>query len=155
MQLLKFCTLLGIRCDFDLFKLATNAQSINIEVYARSHLCMLEMDQENYVARSNSRRVGNDNLISLFSSFFKYYHIMIIIIVFWLGNYSSSWLIFFVPALLLSVLTPLFLPSLSVFLSYLIFAVPMREGFWEHSCMSPPSYSHTEWNLFSRNELII
>ena len=36
----------------------------------------------------------------------------------------------FVPALLTSILTPLFLPSLSVSLSYLIIAVAMR--MWLH-----------------------
>ena len=38
------------------------------------------------------------------------------------------------PALLLSILTPLFLTS-SVSLSYFILAVPMRKGLGKHSCM--------------------
>ena len=42
---------------------------------------------------------------------------------------------FFVPALLLSILTPLFSHS-SVSLSYFILAVPMREFFVKHSCMN-------------------
>ena len=54
---------------------------------------------------------------------------------------------FFVPTLLLSILTPFFLPSLSVSLSYFIIAIPIRE------CMFGKirvhkfsiSYSHTEW----------
>ena len=45
---------------------------------------------------------------------------------------------FFVPGLLLSILTPLFLPSSSVTLSYLILAVPMRECLGKHSFMSSP-----------------
>ena len=45
---------------------------------------------------------------------------------------------FFVPALLLSILTPLFLPSSSVSLSYFIFAVPKRECLGKHSYMSSP-----------------
>ena len=45
---------------------------------------------------------------------------------------------FFVPALLLSTLKPLFLPSLSVSLSLFILAVPIRECLGKHSCMSSP-----------------
>ena len=57
---------------------------------------------------------------------------------------------FFVPALLLSILTPLSLPSSSVSLSYFILAVCMRECFG-----FPMSYSHTEWYLFfSRGEMV-
>ena len=41
---------------------------------------------------------------------------------------------FFVPALLLSILTPLFLPSSSVY--YFITAVPMRECLGKHLCMN-------------------
>ena len=44
-----------------------------------------------------------------------------------------SGLLFSVPALLLSVLAPLFLPSSSVSLSYFIRAVPMRECLGKHS----------------------
>ena len=43
---------------------------------------------------------------------------------------------FFVPALLLSILTPLILHSSSVSLSYFILAVPMSECLGKHSCMS-------------------
>ena len=43
---------------------------------------------------------------------------------------------FFVPALLLSILTPLSLPSSSVSLSYFILAVPFRKCLGKHSCMS-------------------
>ena len=45
---------------------------------------------------------------------------------------------FFVPDLLLSILTPLFLPSSSFSLSYFILAVPMRKCLGNHSCMSSP-----------------
>ena len=40
------------------------------------------------------------------------------------------------PAVLFSILTPLFCPSSSVSSSYFIFAVPMRECLGKHSCMS-------------------
>ena len=49
-----------------------------------------------------------------------------------------SGLLLFVPALLLSILTPLFLPSSSVFLSYFVLAVPILECLGKHSCMSSP-----------------
>ena len=87
------------------------------------------------------------NFIVLFPFLIKYYHIffiiiiiiIIIIIVVWLGCDRPSGLLLFVPALLLSILTPLCLPSLSVFLSYLVLAVPMRESVGKHSCMNFPS----------------
>ena len=47
-----------------------------------------------------------------------------------------SGLFFFVPALLLSILTPLFLPSSSVSLSYFVVAVPTRECLGKPSSMS-------------------
>ena len=47
-------------------------------------------------------------------------------------------ILFFVPALLFSILTPLFLPPSSVSLSYLILAVPMRKCLGKHSRMSSP-----------------
>ena len=40
------------------------------------------------------------------------------------------------PALLLSILTPVFLPSSAVSLSYFILSVPMRECLGKHSFMS-------------------
>ena len=64
---------------------------------------------------------------------------MFIIIVFWLGRQDvirRRDFFFFVPALFLSILTPLFLISSSVCLSYFILAVPMRECLGKHSCMS-------------------
>ena len=62
---------------------------------------------------------------------------MFIIIVFRLGQFRPSGLLYsFVPALLLSILTPLFLQSFSVSLSYFILAVPMRECLGKHSCVS-------------------
>ena len=78
------------------------------------------------------------NFIVRFSISIKYYHIMFIIIVFRLGCDMPSGFIFFVPALLLSILTPLFLPSSSVSLPYFILAVPMRECLGKHSCKSSP-----------------
>ena len=79
----------------------------------------------------------------------KWYLIMFINFEFWLGSDRPPGLIFFVPALLLSILTPFFLPSSSVSFSYFILAVPMRECLRKHSCMSSPtSCSHTEWYTF-------
>ena len=69
---------------------------------------------------------------------YKIYHILYIIIVFSLGFDRPSGLILFVPALLLFMLTPLFLPSSSDSLSYFVLAVPMRECLENHSCMSSP-----------------
>ena len=76
--------------------------------------------------------------MTLFPFLIKYYHILFIIIVFWLGFDRPTGLLLFVPALLLSLLTPLFLPSSSVSLSYFVLAVPMRECLGKHSCMSSP-----------------
>ena len=78
------------------------------------------------------------NFIVLFPFFTKYYHILFIIIVFWLGCDKPSELLLFVPALLLSILKPLFLPSSSVSMFYFVLAVPMRECLGKHSCMSSP-----------------
>ena len=78
------------------------------------------------------------NFIVLFLFLIKYYHILFIIIVFWKGCDRPSGLLLFVPAFLLSILTPLFLPSSSVSLSYFVLAVPMRECLGKHSCMSSP-----------------
>ena len=80
------------------------------------------------------------NGISLyfFPFLIKYYHILFIIIVFWLGCGRPTGLLLFVPALLLSIFTPLFSPSSSVSLSYFVLAVPMRECLGKHSCMRSP-----------------
>ena len=77
------------------------------------------------------------NFIVLFPFLIKYYHILFIIIVFWLGCDRPSGLLL-VPALLLSILKPLFLPSSSVSLSYFVLSVPMRECLGKYSCMSSP-----------------
>ena len=61
---------------------------------------------------------------------------MFIIVVFRLGCSRASGLFLFVPAVLFSILTPLFCPYLSVSLSYFIISVPMRECLGKHSCMS-------------------
>ena len=63
---------------------------------------------------------------------------MFINIVFWLGCDRLSGLLSFVPAVLFSILTPLFLPSSSVSLSDFILAVPMCERLGKHSFMSSP-----------------
>ena len=80
------------------------------------------------------------NCISLFLFPFliKFYQIMFIIIVFRLGCDKQSGLLLFVPAVLFSILTPLFCVSSSVSLSYFILAVPMRECLRKHSYMSSP-----------------
>ena len=54
------------------------------------------------------------------------------------GSDRPSGLLPFVPALLLSILTPLFLASSSVSLPYLIHAVLRCECLGKHSCMSYP-----------------
>ena len=63
---------------------------------------------------------------------------MFIIIVFRLGCAMPSGLLLFVPAVLFSIITPLFCPSSSVSLSYFVLAVPMRKCLGKHSCMSSP-----------------
>ena len=78
------------------------------------------------------------NFMVLFLFLIKNYHILFIIIVFWLGCDRPLGLLLFVPVLLLSILTPLFLPSSSVSLPYFVLAVPMRECLGKHSCMSSP-----------------
>ena len=65
--------------------------------------------------------------------YFVYYYYILIRM--WYAVRTSF---FFVPALLLSILTPLFLPSSSVSLSYFVLAVPMRECLGKHLCMSSP-----------------
>ena len=71
----------------------------------------------------------------IFSYLIKYCHIMLIIVVSWLGSDRSSGHLFVVAALFLSILTPLFLPS-SISLSYFILDVLMRECLGKHPCMS-------------------
>ena len=63
---------------------------------------------------------------------------MFIIIVFSLGSDRPSRLLFFVNVLLLSLLTSIFLQSLSVCLSYFILAVLMRECLGKYSRTSSP-----------------
>ena len=61
---------------------------------------------------------------------------MFIIIVFSLVSDRLSGLLSFVPVLLFLILTPLFLSSSFVLLSYFILAVSMRECLEKHACMS-------------------
>ena len=68
----------------------------------------------------------------------QFYQIMFIISVFRLGCARPSGLLLFVPAVLFSILTPLFCPSSSVSLSYFILAVAILECLGKHSCMSSP-----------------
>ena len=72
------------------------------------------------------------NFIVLFPFFINYYHILFIIIVFRSRCDRPSGLLLFVPAVLFSVLTPLFCVSSSVSLSYFVLAVPMRECLGKH-----------------------
>ena len=60
-------------------------------------------------------------------------------------------------ALLLSIVALLFLPSLSVSLSYFILAVPMHECLEKHSCMSSPfpiAILNSTF-FFSRGEIVL
>ena len=69
------------------------------------------------------------------------------VILFWLGCDRPSGLLFFEPTILLSIRTPLFLPTSSVSLSYFILAVPMLVFGKTLVHEFPMSYSHTEWYL--------
>ena len=76
------------------------------------------------------------------SSSFWFCSLNLIRHVFWLGRRDFF---FFRPRFTSSMLTPLFIPSSSVSLSYFILAVPMHEGLGKHSCMSSPfPICHTE-----------
>ena len=75
-------------------------------------------------------------VIVIFPYLIKYYHIMVINSTFSLGSDRCQDFFFFVPALLLSMLSPLFLPSPYVYLSYFILAVPMCKCLGKHSCIS-------------------
>ena len=80
---------------------------------------------------------------------------MFIIIVFWIGQFGPLELRFsFVLALLLSILTPLFLAS-SSFLSHFSFLLFPCERVCENTrAWVAFYYSHTEWHLiFSRNDM--
>ena len=104
-------------------------------------------------AMNNRKRSAIKQILLLL---IKYYHILFIIIVFWLGCDRPSGLLLFVPALLLSILALLFLPSSSVSLSSFVLAVPMRECLGKHSCMSSP-FPIAILNgtfIFSRGEIV-
>ena len=78
----------------------------------------------------------------------KQYHIMFINIIFWLGCGRPSGLLSFVPVLLLFILTPLFLPSSSVSLSYFILAVPCA-SVWENTrAWIPHLEICMKWGIF-------
>ena len=69
-----------------------------------------------------------------------------------------SGLLSFVPALLLSILTPLFLSSSFVSLSYFILTVPIRECLGKHSCTSsqfPVSYFYKQFNTSFNSFLFV
>ena len=61
---------------------------------------------------------------------------LLLLLYFDLGVIGRQEFFFFVPALLLSIPTPVFLPSSSVSLSYFVLAVPLRECLRKHLCMS-------------------
>ena len=68
-----------------------------------------------------------------------------------------SGLLFFVLSLILSILSPLCLPSSFVSLSYFMLAVPMRECLGKHSCTSFP-FLIAILNgtfFFSRGEIVL
>ena len=80
------------------------------------------------------------NCIVIFPYFRKYHHIVLLLLYFRLGSDSTdrqSGIYFFVPAFILSIYSSLSFYLLPLFfLSYFILAVPMREYFGKHSCMS-------------------
>ena len=83
-----------------------------------------------------------------FSISYKILPYLFIIIVFWLGCDRPSGLLLFVPALLLSILTPLFLPSSSVFFVLFRSCCSHARVFGKTLVHEfPVSYSHTEWYL--------
>ena len=87
------------------------------------------------------------NFIMLIPFLIKYYIIMFIIIVAWLGCDRPSELLFIVPALLLSILMPLLFHSCCS--HAWVFGKTLVHEF-------PISYSHTEWYLlFSRGEIVL
>ena len=78
----------------------------------------------------------------------------IIVIVFWLGLFRPSGLLFsFVPALLLSILISLFLPSSYISLSYFILAVPMCEC--ENTRAWDPHFLSPYWMVLSEKVEIL
>ena len=77
---------------------------------------------------------------------------MFINIVFRLGSDRPSGLFSFVPVLLLSILTPLFLPSASVSLSYFILAVLLRQCL-EHSFPIPIAILNSTFFFAKRDDL--
>ena len=90
-----------------------------------------------------------------FSIFIKHYHIMFIIIVIWLGCDRPTELLFFVPAFLLSILTPLFLPF-RLFILFYSCCSHARVFGKIHVHEFTISYIHTEWYLlFSRSEIVL
>ena len=97
------------------------------------------------------------NFIVLFLYLVKYYHIMFINVVFLIRILQAVETYFFcVSALLLSMLTPLFLPSSSVSWSYFILAVSMLECLGKHQCMNfqfPIAILNGTFS-FSRGEIV-
>ena len=86
--------------------------------------------------------------IIVFLYLIEYCHIMFIIILFWLVSDRPSGLLFFVLALLLSILTPLFLPSSGYLISFLLFP-NQRECWGEHSCTSHTFSLGMELDLYA------
>ena len=73
---------------------------------------------------------------------------MFIIFVFWLGSDRQSGPLFFVSALLLSILTPLFLPSLSISSSY--FVIFIQEVYIYEGVIVPKAlYGAEAWGMRS------
>ena len=86
------------------------------------------------------------NWISLYFFHFLYYHIILPYYIYYYCIFRTSscfflrpsGLLYFMLALLLSILTPLFVPSSSVSLSCFVLSVPMCECLGKHSSMSSP-----------------
>ena len=91
------------------------------------------------------------NFIELFPYLIKYTQISFFIIVFYWVAIGRRNFFFIVPALLLSILTPLFLPSSPGSLSYFILAIAGLECLGKHTSWVPISYCHTEWYLLISN----
>ena len=87
------------------------------------------------------------NFIVIFPFLIKYYYILFIIILFWLGCDRPSGLLLFVPALLLSILASL----LTIFICFFVLfrSCCSHARVFEKTLVHefPMSYSHTEWYL--------
>ena len=97
------------------------------------------------------------NFIVLCPFLLKYFHILFIIIVFWLGSDRPSRLLLFMPALLLYFRTHVCLLTIFVCFFVLFRSCCSHARVFGKTLVHefPMSYSHTEWYLpFSRGEIV-